>query len=264
MKLKLLLGTLMFTAFTANAQVATINEQFESFNIGRFAAWPQNNWSNIQYLSTGPWVYADGSTNKFIYYYSFFSSNVAGYLISPQIVAPNGTKTLSFNAFTNGGPSTTEVATIQIGMVDGTTEADMASFVPVGNLITLTSANTAYSVNIPTSSKQLIAFKMTGAASHVAISVDNVVYDGSSLAVNDISKSNNDFKFAVNSSNTSLEFVTKKEPKKIEIYSASGQKAAEGKLKGQTFDISGLQTGVYYMLVETAEGSTVKSKFIKK
>jgi hypothetical protein len=61
-----------------------------------------------------------------------------------------------------------------------------------------------------------------------------------------------------------LEFVTKKELKKIEIYSAAGQKTAEGQLKGQRFDISGLQTGVYYMLVETAEGSVVKSKFIKK
>ncbi len=39
---------------------------------------------------------------------------------------------------------------------------------------------------------------------------------------------------------------------------------AEGKLKGQTFDISALQTGVYYIIIETAEGSVVKSKFIKK
>ncbi len=44
MKLKLLLGTLLLTAVTANAQLTSINENFDTFvagPAGPAAAWPQ-------------------------------------------------------------------------------------------------------------------------------------------------------------------------------------------------------------------------------
>lgn len=263
MKIKLLLGTLMFTAVTVNAQLATINENFQSFTIGNTAPWPQQNWSNIQNITSGPWVYASGTTNKLIQYYSFSAANTAGYLITPQIIAPDGTKIVTFKAALTTGSASGATGTIEVGLVDNTTE--MGTFTPIASIINLTAGNVQYSLPVPASTKQYIAFKIIGSNMHTAIQIDDVVYDAaSSLGVNDRTFSKDEVTFAVNSDNTSLEFRGKKEPKNIQIYSASGQKAAEAKLNGRSFDINNLQTGVYYVTIETADGKTIQSKFIKK
>lgn len=267
MKLKLLFAGLVFSAITANAQLATINQQFESFTIDRAATWPQFDWNRVPNPapSMGPWVYADGTTDKFVYYYSFFTSNAPGYVITPQIVAPDGTKTLTFKASSNKGPSTTESATIEIGMVDGPLQSDMASFTAIGSPINLGLTEAQYTVTIPSSTKQYIAIKMTGGANHVAISLDEVIYDLTSvLGTSDVVKSSDQISFAVNTQNTALQFVGKVQPKTVEIYSAAGQQVAAGKVNNSNFDISTLQSGVYYILIETTEGKAIKSKFIKK
>ncbi|MCJ7935434.1 MAG: T9SS type A sorting domain-containing protein [Chryseobacterium sp.] len=265
MNLKLLLGTLVLTAAPAHAQLASINENFETFvtgPAGPAAAWPQKNWNRVQNATDGPWVYAAGTTNKYVQYYSFSAPNTAGYLITPQIVAPDGTKTISFTAAITSGSATGATGTIEVGLVSGT--SDMASFTPIASIINLNPTNTPYSLTVPASSNQYIAFKIIGSAMHTAIQIDDVVYNNATLSVTDHIKSSDEIRFAVNSGNTALEFVTRKDPKNIQIYSASGQKAAEGKLNRQQFDISTLQTGVYYTIIETAEGKTIKSKFIKK
>ncbi|HCA08386.1 choice-of-anchor J domain-containing protein [Chryseobacterium sp.] len=272
MKLKLLLGTLMFTAFTANAQVAALNENFNNFTIGT-TTFPQGGWAAVVAPITGAFPPApprmivaaleNDNTQKFIQAYAGNNATASSYLISPQIEAPTGNKVLTFTT-TLVSPSPGP-GTIQIGV--STSPSDMTTFVPVGNPINVTTIGVTQNitVNIPASTGSYIVFKFTPSATHVAIQVDDVVYKASSsLGVNDTAKVNENFKFAVNSSNSALEFITRTEPKNIEVYSASGQKVAEGKLKAQKFDISGLHTGVYYMLVETAEGSVVKSKFIKK
>lgn len=268
MKLKLLLGALMLTAVSANAQVATINEQFEGFTKDRTATWPQFNWARFPNPSPamGPWVYADnntGNTDMFIYYYTFFTQNVGGYLITPQIVAPDGSKTLTFKGWSNKGQNGTASATIEIGMVNG--QGDMTNFTPIGNPINLTTTETSYSVMIPTSTKQYIAFRMTGGENHTAISVDEVVYNSTPiLGVSNAIKSTNSTQFAVTSDNTTLQFVAKKDPKSVQVYSALGQKVIEAKLNNHKIDISQLQSGVYFVLIEEADGTATKSKFIKK
>ncbi|KFF26276.1 T9SS-dependent choice-of-anchor J family protein [Chryseobacterium vrystaatense] len=272
MKLKLLLATLMFTAFTANAQVATLNENFNNFTLGN-TTFPQGGWSSVVAPITGTFppvpprmivaALDTDNSQRFIQSYAGNNATAPSYLISPQIEAPAGNKTLTFKT-TLVSPSPGP-GTIQIGVSTSTT--DMSTFVPVGNPITVSTIGVVQniSVNIPASTGSYLVFKFTPTATHVAIQVDDVVYNTStSLGVNDTSKTKENLKFAINADNTALEFITRTEPKNIEVYSASGQKVAEGKLKGQKFDISGLHTGAYYLLVETAEGSTVKSKFIKK
>jgi hypothetical protein len=225
MKLKLLLGTLMFGAITAHAQVATINENFNSFTQGQGqTVFPQNQWTAIYPPPVGNPpammnIIANGATDNFVQAYSGANQNSPQYLISPQIIAPAGDKTITFKARRNTG-----------------------------------------------SASQYIVFKFVGVfAPHTVMEIDDVVYAANStLAVSDNVKSKEEIKFAINTENTALQFVTKKDPKNIQIYSALGQKMAEGKLSGQQFDISALQTGVYYILIETAEGTLVKSKFIKK
>ncbi|MDP9961437.1 T9SS-dependent choice-of-anchor J family protein [Chryseobacterium lathyri] len=264
MKLKLLLGTLMFTAFTANAQVATLNENFDGFTTGTGAAWPQNGWSKVVPPGAGPFIYADGTTDKYAQFYTLMAPNTPGYLITPHIVAPDGTKSLKFTySMTTGSAGT---GTLEIGLVSAATTAGTAAFTSISPVYALNSATEqTVTINVPASANQYIAFKFIGSVQHAALQIDDVIYGSSStLAVSDHVKSKQEVRFAVSSDNTALEFIFKQEPKKVQIYSAAGQKAAEGKLKGHQFDISGLQTGTYYMLVETAEGSVVKSKFIKK
>lgn len=268
MKLKLLLGTLMFTALTANAQVSNINENFNNFTAGN-TTFPQFGWSAIVAPITGefppvpPRMIVAGDSNRFVQSYAGNNATGSSYLISPQVETPTGNKTLTFDT-TLVSPSPGP-GSIQIGVASN--PADMSTFVPVGSPINVSTIGTVQniSVNIPASTGSYIVFKFTPTATHVAIQVDNVVYNTTaSLGVNDHNKVTENIKFALNSDQTALEFISKKDLKNILIYSAAGQKTIEGKPTGQKFDISTLQTGVYYMNIETSEGKTIQTKFIKK
>jgi hypothetical protein len=69
MKLKLLLGALLFTGFSAYAQVPTINENFESFTTGIGNSLPQNGWSAV---TAGQRLYPDTANgNKYLQGYTF-------------------------------------------------------------------------------------------------------------------------------------------------------------------------------------------------
>jgi len=269
MKLRLLFGTLMLTAMTANAQVATINETFDGFTSGN-TTFPQNQWSAVLPAASGnpgPMMIVFNDTvtpgNKYIQSYSGANMNTPQYLVSPQIVAPTGNTSVSFKARKNAASAP---VMIQVGLASNPT--DMTTFVGLGAATMLTSDTfQTFTVSVPSSSSSYLVFRTVNAvpAPHTAVDIDDVVYNTTAtLAVSDAAKSKEAIKFAVNSENTALQFVAKKDPKNIQIYSSLGQNVAEGKLKGQTFDISALQTGVYYIIIETAEGSVVKSKFIKK
>ncbi|WP_312287273.1 T9SS-dependent choice-of-anchor J family protein [Chryseobacterium gleum] len=268
MKLKLLFGTLVFTALTANAQVSSINENFNNFTVGN-TTFPQFGWSAIVAPITGefppvpPRMIVAGDSNRFIQSYAGNNATGSSYLISPQIETPTGNKTLTFDT-TLVSPSPGP-GTIQIGIASN--PADMSTFVPVGNPINVATIGTVQniSVNIPATTGSYIVFKFTPTATHVAIQVDNVIYNtAASLGISDNNTTTENFRFALNADQSALEFVMKKDPKNIQIYSAAGMKVAEGKLNGRRFEINTLQTGVYYMNIETAEGKLIQSKFIKK
>ncbi|WP_426477838.1 choice-of-anchor J domain-containing protein [Chryseobacterium sp. CBSDS_008] len=268
MKLQLLLGALMLTALTANAQVSNINENFNNFTAGN-TTFPQFGWSAIVAPITGefppvpPRMIVAGDSNRFIQSYAGNNTTGSSYLITPQIETPTGNKTLTFDT-TLVSPSPGP-GSIQVGIASN--PADMSTFVPVGNPVNVSVIGTVQniSVNIPASTGSYIVFKFTPTATHVAIQVDNVVYNTTaSLGVNVHNKVTENIRFAINSDQTALEFMSKKDLKNILIYSAAGQKTIEGKPTGQKFDISTLQTGVYYMNIETSEGKAIQTKFIKK
>jgi hypothetical protein len=267
MNLKLLFAGLVFSAITANAQVATINENFNNFTSGT-TSFPQNGWSAV--LATNPLpmpppprMIVTTDTNKAIQAYSGNNSSDPSYLISPQIIAPAGDKSVSFTA-TPMAPYTS-LATVQVGVASN--PADMATFVAVGSPITITAIGTIQNINvpIPASTGSYLVIKFLPTTAHTAIQIDDFVYNTTaSLGTSDVLKSKEDVQFAVNSDNTALQFFGKAEIKNIDVYSAAGQNVASGKVNNNSFSINTLQTGVYYVLIETKDGKAVKSKFIKK
>ena len=267
MKLKLLFGALMLTAMTANAQLSTINENFNNFTPGS-NLFPQNNWSSVMAPNPlpnppAPIMIVTGGADKAIQVYSGNNTNQPSYLITPQIVAPTGTKSISFIA-SLAAPSPGS-GIIQVGLASNPT--DMSTFVAVGSPITASVIGTVINVNVPIPSSALtyLVIRVTPTSNHVAVQLDNVVYDvTSSLSVSDDIKKSQDVKFAINDENSALQFVGKVQLKNLEIYSAAGQKVASGKVDNNNFDIAALQTGVYYILIETTDGKAIKSKFIKK
>ena len=273
MKLKLLFAGLVLSTVIANAQVSTFNQNFNTFTEGS-TTFPQNGWSavlpplNNPAMQPAPMmvVYAETSdaTNKYISSYSGGNSNTPQYLVSPQIAAPTGNKTLSFKARKNvaGAP-----VSIQVGLASSPT--DMTTFVAVGTPTTLSSTTyETITVAIPSSTSSYIVFRTVNAfpgSPHTSTDIDDVIYDLTSvLSTADFKTSSNQIKFAINTQNTALQFVGKVQPKTVEIYSAAGQQIASGKVNNGQFDITTLQSGVYYILIETTEGKAVKSKFIKK
>jgi hypothetical protein len=273
MKLKLLLGTLMFGAITAHAQVATINENFESAVVSTPVNYENlvNGWTKKVTVAHN--IYIDqANANKYAQFYAAGSLAADIFLISPQIAAPDGSKQIVFSVTPTGG------STLEVGLVDDPASLNAGTGVPASYQLlqsftfpATAAATTVAPITVPASTKQYIVFRFRNpiatfpGSSHSALAVDNIKYNTSAfLAVSDNVKSKEEIRFAINTENTALQFATKKDPKNIQVYSALGQKVAEGKLNGQSFDISALQTGVYYILIETAEGTLVKSKFIKK
>jgi len=265
MKLKLLFAGLVFSAFTANAQLATINENFNNFTAGDTSTtFPQNGWTTVMATNPAPFppaptMVVTNAADKAVQAYSGNNPSMPSYLITPQITTSTGNKSLNFVA----QKAASSNGTIEVGLASNPT--DMSTFVSFGSvsLTTMTAQNLSFVV--PASASSYIVFKFTPTAGHNLLQIDNVVYDlTANLAVTDNVKKAENVKFAVNAQNTALQFVGKVQPKNVEIYSAAGQQVAAGKVNNGQFDITTLQSGVYFILIETTEGKAIKSKFIKK
>ncbi len=263
MKAKLLLAASLF-AVIANAQVSTINEDFNSFTAGS-TTFPQKGWSAILAANPlpfppAPLMIVTSDADKLVQAYSGNNSSLPSYLITPQIVTPAGDKTLTF--ITSLAATSPGVGTIQVGVASN--PADMSTFIAIGEPVQVTTNNFQnVSIDIPASTGSYLVFKITPTAAHTAIQIDNVVYD-TKLAVAENAFSSTDIKFAISADNSSLKFVSSSILSQAKVYSASGQLSAEGKIINNTFDITKLKTGVYFIIIENTNGQSVKSKFIKK
>lgn len=175
MKLKLLFGALLLSVISVKSQVATLNENFESFTTGTASVWPQNGWSKVA-SATAPRVYADGTSDKYAQFYSFFYPNAEAYLVSPQIIAPDGSKTLTFSFAQTGG--TGGSGTLEVGLISESSTTGTAAFTSISAIYNVTSiTEQTVTIPVPSSAKQYIAFKYIGSVAHAAILIDDVVYD---------------------------------------------------------------------------------------
>jgi len=258
MKKILSLGIALLGFLQANAQLSAINENFNSFS-----GIPENGWTGKFSSMAGtppPMFLIAGDEDRAIQTYAGGVPNADIYLISPEIVAPDGSKTLSFQAAKSEGSAGN--GTIEAGLVSDPN--DMSTFVSLGTATSLSSEDYQnITVNVPSSTSTYIVFKFHSVAPHTAMQIDNVVY-GSAMAVSEINASS-DIKFAITSDNSTIQFISKNYTVNgVQIYSANGQKITNGKVNNNTFNISTLKTGIYFIVIETTNGAVVKSKFLKK
>lgn len=242
--------------------VGTINENFNSFVAATSTGLPQNGWNKVTANSAINVYIAPNNGSNTAQFYASGSIGTPSYLVAPKIVAPNGTKKLRFttgiSAASNGS------STLEAGMVTSLT--DMASFTSLGTPITIALGSTPQTItlDVPTSTKQYIVWKFTGAAAHSAVYVDDVTYDVlASLGISDVKNNTNTFKFVINADNE-IQFVGKSNIKSVKVYSASGNLVAQGAANNNRFDVSSLATGVYVFTSEDDNKTVSHSKFIKK
>jgi hypothetical protein len=255
-------ATLLDNVVYDTPAVGTINENFNAFTSG-IAAIPQMGWNKVTATSSYNVYIATNNGSNAIQFYAANTANTTSYLVAPKIVAPDGSKKLRYttaiSASANGS------GTLEAGLVSNPT--DMSTFTSLGAPITITTSNTTpqtITLDVPSSTKQYIAWKFTGAATHSAVYVDDVIYDVLAVLGTSETKSNTStLNFAINAENE-LQFAGNSEVKSITIYSASGNLATQGNIKNNRFNISALATGVYIFVSEDNKGTVTKSKFIKK
>lgn len=255
-------ATLLDNVVYDTPAVGTINENFNAFTSGTSAI-PQMGWNKvIATVAYNVYIATNNGSNA-IQFYAANTANTTSYLVAPKITAPDGTKKLRYT--TGVSTSANGSSTLEVGMVSSPT--DMSTFTSLGAPITITTSNTTpqiITLDVPASTKQYIVWKFTGAATHSAVYVDDVIYDVLAvLGTSETKSNNNSLNFAINADNE-LQFVGKSDVKSIKVYSASGNLVTQGAVNNNRFNISTLATGVYIFVSEDNKGEVIKSKFIKK
>lgn len=256
MKRSLFFTALLGISTAVSGQLSVINENFDSFTAS-FPSFPQNGWA-MSAPSTMMMIIAEEGINKYVQSYASSQVNVPHYLISPQIVAPDGTKTLSFEA--SKVVQSSFMGTVEAGLV--TSPTDMASFTSLGAAVTLqTTTPQTLTYTVPASSQQYIAFKFIGLNSHASTRLDNVVYGTGNLSVND-SHQTSGISHYVDSQQ--LIFKGKLNITKVKIYDTAGRLFQASNSSKNTYNISLLKAGIYFFEAISEDGRILKSKFVKK
>ena len=256
-KILILIVTSLFSL--GSAQLPTINENFSSFN--QILPFPHNGWTIATVHSSAITIgYSNTTGNQFIQANGLSalccsSVNIPQYLFTPQIVAPDGTKTLSFEVHLSSQFST--ATTVEVGLVSN--PSDVSTFTSIGVPVTVqTTTPITISYIVPNSTKQYLVFKFISPSNNSQTIMDNVVYGGN-LSVADSSIHNN-ANFIVK--DNILLFLNKEKISHLKIYNAAGQIVLKSG-NSNTFDISSLHTGIYTFQAVTDKKTKYISKFRK-
>ncbi len=255
MKHILSLLTVAALSVQLNAQLASINEDFNDFTSGTTSL-PQNGWEKIS-AGAMPLLYIDGTEDKYVQAYSLFAPNTPIYLVTPQIVAPNGTQTLTFKAGITTGSA--GGGTLEVGLLNSNSSAD--GFTSISEVINLTADFNTITLNVPESASQYIAFKFIGSVNHAALKVDDIVLTEATMSNVDLSSKKLSVVFSNDGSQ--LKFVGN-DVSNIQIFSINGALQAEGKVVNNTFNSTKLTKGVYVVVSQDSKGNVTRTKVLKK
>ena len=237
------------------AAVETFTEDFEEFL--STVTLPFNCWSSIAgTLPAGPAVYTStGTTGNLIKYYASTSNTTPAYLITPEVSTIDGLHRLTFNATL----TSTAGATIQVGYI--TDAADAATFTAVGEPIFLGTPNFT-TFNISTfaaiTGNAHLAFRITSAAPHQALEIDNVIWEA--IPAGTDSFAINGFALYPNPANGNVNIATKGNAGVVSIYSTTGNRVFETAVNSnsQSINIGALSAGLY--IVRYTSGTTVATQ----
>lgn len=249
----ILLSCSLLGMFFANAQVASLNENFEDADtstntgFGPYAPLPYNNWTSN---ATYPKAYIGVSNNnKQLSGYSFFDAYSPIFFITPELVSVEGTLKFVF-----GGRS----GSLQIGTIANNNNLDSFTLVKEYNV----GSSQNVEIEIPSSSDKFIAFKYIPNATHRAFAMDNVIFTPKNLSTSEITNKTTP-KFAVDNFRNQIIFANNN-IRSVKIFSANGSLISNEKVVQSQVNISKLNSGVYFIIIEENNGNTTKSKFIKK
>lgn len=253
----ILLSCSLLGMFFANAQVSTLEENFETFGDGTTnGALPQKGWN----YNEGAFASGVRTTNgnKHLQMYSMSGSD-AVYFISPELTSIDGVKSLKFDVFSKGGPGA-----IQIGVVkDADNSKTIQNFEAVSGEFTISGQTTTYEVNIPKSDAKYIVFKLIAKGTpHTPLALDNIYYKDQNLSTSEIANKTKP-KFAVDNAKNQIIFADNN-IRSVKIFSANGSLVSNEKVVQNQVNISKLNSGVYFIILEDNNGNITKSKFIKK
>lgn len=245
----ILLSCSLLGMFFANAQVATIEEDFSSFSSQAF---PQNGWNKSDLPE-----FTRFEPNQYIRTYSLFGTDPV-YIITPELISIDGIKSLKFETWG------TSIGDVQIGVTSDPNTANIAkNFKPVSQLYPIsTSTHNTYEVKIPKSDAKYIVFKLMPAGPHTSLRLDNIYYKEHSLSTSEITNKSTP-KFAVDNTKNKIIFADNN-IQSIKIFSANGSLISNEKVLQNQVNISKLNSGVYFIILEDNNGNITKSKFIKK
>lgn len=144
--------------------------------------------------------------------------------ITPDIISPDGSKKVQFDAQVSEGSGGTRTVTIVVL----TSPTDMTTVIALSPAQTLQTTSTTYTYDVLSSTVKYIAFRFQPSSVHSAMQLDNVKY-GANLAVNEGVNISRNLKMAVSSDNNFLKIVAPNSLSKEVIYSTDIQMVTEEK-----------------------------------
>ena len=238
--------------------VDVIDENFETY-----ADLNESCWST---MAAGPMVGLGSNeeeTNQFFSFYSFFSPNVAGYLVSPELTSIGTGYALTFDAGMQDG-SAPGTVTVQVGTMTDT--ADDTTFTAVGEVITVNAETTTYSdLAIPAGQGNYIAFKVTADGQHVAALIDNVKYQATADVIDNKIASFGMYPNPTANKNVTIALDAAMQNGAVSIYTVTGAKVFEAAVAAgvQTLDLNGLSAGIYIVKLDAGNATASKKLVIQ-
>lgn len=243
--------------------VATIDEDFTEFTAGPFQ---QNCWTaSHPYPMTSVDAEAEGSEEKSVTIYSFFSPNTPIYVVSPEVSSMDGNHQLSFSVIRQVPVMPGASVSLQVGTLS--VANDYTTFVPFGDAIAVESTTEALQMNdlkLPASTTQkYIAFQVTATAEHTAIALDNVKWQTTASTGIVNAKA---FTLYPNPAKGNVNIVNNANTNgTVNIFSLTGAQVYSAKIGAgeQSLNLSGLQSGMYIVQVQAGSAVTTQKLILE-
>lgn len=269
MKTTLLLFIALLMNTYSNAQcepVATINEDFSTFEILTEAAFPQQCWTNKgTHLDTAE---IGTPPNKYVLFDNQMLQVASSFLLTPELIEINSEYELSFDVFkvpSFNGTFSPHQLTVTVGTYD--TNASTGVFTPFGNPIIVTNNSVTHTVNLTVDATQkFIAFLITGNATHMLAGIDNIKYGMPIAAINSPEKAS----FSISPNPATGKNITISHNLQsrgtINIYALTGAKIYTADLNEtgiQDLNLADFSAGMYIVKIDSGNYSESKKLILQ-